>query len=202
MQQAIEQFRRNVQRVRDLGSLYQALSSQTTQALDLSDLLRSQWVMSVSALDHYVHELVRVEMLEAFRGNRVRTDAFLRFQVSLESALTVAAALGNDQWLEEQIRTRNGYRSFQHPDHIADAIRLISDEPLWNSVTAHLQTMPNDVRGRLRVIVDRRNKIAHEADMYPSHGGVEVLWPIDVVQADEAIAFVEGLVEAIHIVVV
>ena len=33
-----------------LGSLYEALNSQTTQVLDLSDLLRSQLVMIVSAL--------------------------------------------------------------------------------------------------------------------------------------------------------
>ena len=39
MQAAIDQFRRNIQRVRNLGSLHQVLTSQTTPALDLSDIL-------------------------------------------------------------------------------------------------------------------------------------------------------------------
>ena len=80
MQAAIDQFRRNIQRVRNLGAIYQALSAQTTQALDLSDLLRSELVMAVSALDHYIHELVRLGMLEAYQGNRVQTDASCGFK--------------------------------------------------------------------------------------------------------------------------
>ena len=130
MQAAIEQFRRNVQRVRDLGSLYQALASQTTQALDLSDLLRSQWVMVVSALDYYAHELVRLGMLDAFHGHRPMTDAFLRFQVTLGGALDAVAMPGSEDWLDDQIKARHSFRSFQHPDHIAEAIRLVSDVEL------------------------------------------------------------------------
>ena len=58
------------------------------------------------------------------------------------------------------------------------------------------------MRDRLRLTVDRRNKIAHEADMYLSHGGVEVLWPIDATQVDDTVTFIEGLAETIHAVVV
>ena len=101
MQAAIEQFRQNIQRVRNLGSIYQALSSQTTEALDLSDLLRSELVMAVSALDHFVHELVRLGMLEAYRGDRARTDALLRFQITLSSAMEFLNTQGSDNWLEE-----------------------------------------------------------------------------------------------------
>ncbi len=115
MQAAIDQFRRNIQRVRNLGAIYQALSVQTTQALDVSDLLRSELVMAVSALDHYIHELVRLGMLEAYQGNRVQTDAFLRFQITLSGALEAVNAQGNDSWLEDQIRSSHSYRSFQTP---------------------------------------------------------------------------------------
>ena len=40
--------------------------------------------MAVSALDHYIHELVKLGMLEAYRSNRAQTDALLRFRISLE----------------------------------------------------------------------------------------------------------------------
>ena len=88
MQEAIDQFVANLGRVRNLGALVDALESQTTDVLDLSDILRAELVLSVSALDHYVHEIVRIGMLEAYRGARHKTQQFLNFTVSLESALS------------------------------------------------------------------------------------------------------------------
>ena len=199
MQAAIEQFRNNIQRARSLGAVYQALNAQTTQMLDLSDLLRSEWVMAVSALDHYVHELVKLGMLEAYRGFRPQTDAFSRFQITLGSALQAVNSPGNQEWLEDQIRARHGHLSFQTPDNIADAIRLISEVPLWNDVAAQLSRTPQDVRERLRLIVNRRNQIAHESDINPSY--INTRWPIDFDQVDGAVTFIENLTEAIHVAV-
>ena len=62
MQTVINQFRANIVRVRDLGVIYSALKAQTTGAIDLSDILRTELVMAVSALDHYIHEIVRLGM--------------------------------------------------------------------------------------------------------------------------------------------
>ena len=50
----LQQFRDDIERVQTLGALYDILSQQITSALDLTDLLRSQIVMVVSALDHYI----------------------------------------------------------------------------------------------------------------------------------------------------
>ena len=54
------------------------------------------------------------------------------------------------------------------------------------------------------MLVERRNKIAHEADNIPpsptSRGPVG-RWPIDAVLVDEVVDFIEKLAEAIYIVV-
>ena len=201
MQAAIDQFRRNIQRVRDLGSIYQAINAQTTSALDLSDLLRSELMMAVSALDQYVHELARIGMLDIYLGNRTPTDAYLRFQIPLGSALQATATQGttNPGWLEDRIRIQHGYRSFQTPDNIAEAIRLVSNVQLWNEVAATLSTTSQDIREQLSLIVGRRNQIAHEADVDPSYGGR--LWPIDLLLADDAVTFIESIAETIYVVV-
>ena len=199
MQAAIDQFRGNLQRVRALGSIYQALNAQTTQALDLSDILRSEWVMAVSALDHYIHELVKLGMLEAYHGNRTQTDAFLRFQITMNSTLQAVRASGNDDWLEGQIRSSHGHLSFQSPDKIADGVRLISGVPLWDEVASRLGTTSQDTREQLRLIVNRRNQIAHESDLDPSYPGI--LWPINPNMADDAVTFIENVAEAIYAVV-
>lgn len=66
MQAAISQFRANLERVRNLGAIYKTFRIQTTEVLDLSDILRAQLVMAVSAFDQYIHEIVRLGMLEAY----------------------------------------------------------------------------------------------------------------------------------------
>ena len=95
----------------------------------------------------------------------------MRFQVTLGSALDAINALRNDSWLEDQIRTRHSYRSFQDPDNIAEAIRLVSDVQLWEAIASELNTTSRDARTQLRSIVDRRNQIAHESDVDPSYAG-------------------------------
>lgn len=198
MQAAIDQFRDNIQRTRSIGSIYQALNNQTTQALDLSDLLRFEWLMAVSALDYYIHELVRLGMVEAYHGNRPQTDAFLRFGITMSRTLQAINTPQNDSWLEDQIKTSHGHQSFQTPDNIADAIRLVSNAPLWNRVSALIGITPQHTRERISLIVDRRNQIAHTADIDPLGSR---LWPINFNMVDDTVSFIAEIAEAIYTVV-
>lgn len=199
MKAAIEQFRGNIARVRNLGSLASILDSQTTEALDVSDILRAELAMAVSALDLYAHEVVRLGMLDAYTGNRIRTPAFLEFQVSLDSAMQRASDPNSVIWLDDQVRERHSRQSFQTPDNIAEAVRLTSNAPLWNEVAGTIGMDRQSVTENLRLIVARRNQIVHEADADPSYPGA--LWPIDRQMTDEAVGFMEQVVEAIHSVV-
>ena len=175
------------------------LDLQTTPALDVTDILRAELVMAVSVLDHYIHELARLGMLEAFRNHRVRTPTFMKFQVSLAAAMDGIADPQGEVWLEQEIRNRHSYQSFQTPENIAKAINLISDAQLWNEVARHLQMTSQGVRNTLMVIVDRRNKIVHEADMDPSFPGTR--WPIDEQVVNEAVDFIDRLAETIYVII-
>jgi hypothetical protein len=197
MQSAIEQFRFSISRVRNLIALYSFIKSQTTGVLDASDMLRAAIVLTVSALDYYVHEVVRIGMLHIHRGQRSEVPGFSRFQISLGSVRDGINAPGShDYWLEHEIRVRHGYKSFQQADNIADAIRLISDKKLWEEISITLGIDAKAVKQQLNLIVDRRNKIAHEADINPTFPGDR--WPIDETSVKEAIDFIEQLVESIH----
>ncbi len=199
MEAAISQFRENISRVRNLGSLVENLNAQTTTVLDLSDILRAELVLAVSALDHYVHEIVKFGMLATYKGDRERTQAFLRFEIFLANVLRGIADPANENWLEQEIRNRHGYRSFQNSNNIADAVRLISDVRLWDEVADRLGWNAQDVRERLGLIVNRRNQIAHEADVNPSYP--QTRWAIDAPMVDEAVDFMERVAEAIYDVV-
>ena len=200
MKTAIDQFRTNISRVRNLGTIFGALDSQTTLALDLSDILRAELVLAVSALDHFIHELVRLGMLEAYRGNRPRTKRFLKFKVSLENALTGIADNAGEGWIDSEIRTHNGYRTFQDPGQISEAIRLISNVPLWVNVSQRMGRAPEEVKEELHNIANRRNQIVHEADMIPSP--FEERWPIDRMLVSNAVDMLEKIAEEIYNAVV
>ena len=197
----LQQFRENIERARALGGLHDVLNQQATSALDLTDLLRSQVVMVVSALDHHVHEIMRAGMLEVYSGKRPQTAAFLRFQVTMEAALQgISAGQGNDGWLDEEIRKKHGYLAFQHPDRIADAIRLFSSYTLWISVASELNLEVEAVKTELQLIVNRRNQIAHEADLDSRTPGRN-RFTITSSDTERIINFIQDVGEAIYVVV-
>lgn len=198
MQKALDVFRDSLVRVDHLGGLHKALLTLTTQAVDASDLLRAQIVLAVSALDFYVHEVTANGMLEVFRGIRPSTAAFEKSRVSVGAMIT-GYPTGKTDWFEADIRERHSFLSFQQPDKIADAIRLFSDVKLWQSIAATLGQDEGTIKARLRLLVDRRNKIAHEADIDPSYPGAR--WPIADGDVTDSCKFLRELVDAIHAVI-
>lgn len=198
MQKAIDAFRDSLARVDHLAGLHKALGLLTTTAVDSSDLLRAQIVLAISALDYYVHEVTLIGMLQIYQGVRPATKAFVGYRISVGAMLSGYPA-GSTAWLEAEIRERHSFLSFQQPDKIADAIRLISDVKLWQSVAARMGEDDSNLKARLRLLVDRRNKIAHEADLDPSYPGAR--WPISEADVAASRKFLSELVEAIHAVV-
>src|SRR5437879_200194 len=110
MQAAIDQFRNNMQRVQDFQSLYTALVRQVSSAVELDDILRATLVMAVSALDHFVHEVVRLGMMEIWIGKRPETPAFRKFSVSIASARLAASGAAANDWLAYEIVDSHGWR--------------------------------------------------------------------------------------------
>jgi hypothetical protein len=200
MQIALDHFRGSLRRVRDFDGLYANLTAQTGGALDLSDMLRGEIVFAVSAFDHYVHEATRLGMLEALQGRRVQTDAFLRFQAPLHHVVRGLQNPASSGWLEDAVREAHGWRSFQLPDKVAEAIRLVSDVALWDELARQRGVSTKRLKTDISAIVDRRNRIVHEADLDPSFPGTR--WPINHADTRSAVDLVQWVVESIHLLIV
>jgi hypothetical protein len=196
MQAALDQFRINISYVRNLGAIHKALYAQTTSILDLSDILRAELVMAVSAFDKYIHDVVRIGMLEEYQGKRTSTKSFQLFSISLGSAQLGILTPKNIDWLDDEIRNRHSWQSFQRADKIADAMHLISDVKLWDETAKKMGKNAGSVKTQLNLIVDRRNCIAHEADIDPSYTGSR--WPINEAMVDSAIDFIEEVANSIY----
>ena len=76
---------------------------------------------------------------------------------------------------------------------------MILEVKLWEAVADQLGKEAKIVKEQLNIIIDRRNKIAHEADNIPLVPGAR--WPIDVTLINNAIDFIEQLAETIYQVV-
>lgn len=190
-------FERNMLYARDQVATATALQAQLTSAFSTDDLLRSALVQGVSAFDHFVHEEVRARMLEIQNGERPTCSGFARFRVSLSSL--ARADVGSTEWLDSEIREQHGYLSFQHPDRVSEAIRLVSDVRLWPAVGHRLNMAADEVKRELKLIVDRRNKIAHEADTDPTPPRGR--YPISARDVTDGLDFLDSVVKAIIVVI-
>lgn len=195
MDAALDLFTENMQRARTLSGLADALPRIGMAGIDTSDLHRAAIVLGVSALDFFVHDVVREGMIKIYKGEIPPTDASNSFRVPLSSVSLCVGDPADVGWLDSSVRSAHSFLTFQHPDKIADAVRLISPIKLWESVGVELGEDTKAVKIHLTSIVDRRNKIAHEADMDSSSIGER--WPIDAALVTDALDYVEKVVRAI-----
>ena len=185
------------------------LAAHVAPVLQPEEFLRAEWVARVAALDLYVHELVAQRMVDIFEGHRPATPAYLKFQVSTETlgrirtAATVADATAA---FDLDVRTQLRYVTYQDPERIAEGVRLCSTVELWNEIAAHLgatvatkNAAAKALKRDLSLIVERRNKIAHEGDLQP------VLprepWPISAVDVAGIATTIDRIVRATDAVV-
>jgi hypothetical protein len=98
--------------------------------------------------------------------------------------------------LEAEVRLQHSHLSFQQPDKIAEAVRLYSDVKLWEEIGKLLSRSPKSIKDQLNLVIDRRNKIAHEADLDPGFPGAR--WPIHTSDVEGSVEFIENICEAIN----
>lgn len=199
MNDALLQFEINLARVRELDTLTRAIDKMTTPAVDVADILRAEIVLAVSAFDYFIHELVRLGMIESYKGNRPATESFGRFKLPLNFTQHALNGAQAEAWLGEAIRQQHSWQSFQDPDKVADAIRLISNVRLWEALGNKLGVTPIQAKNTLKTIVERRNRIAHEADVDPANPGFR--WPIDLTLTQDSVRSIETIGIAIYEIV-
>ena len=189
------QFNANLRQARDVLGLAVTIDVQTSGVIITNDLLRASLVAGVSALDHYVHEIVRELMIEIADGNRPSTEAFRRFPTTTDVTMRAAQALSARRWMDEAVRHQHGHLAFQHPDKIADAIRLVWDGELWPTVATSLGKDAGSMKRQIKLIVGRRNRIVHETDRDPTPPHDR--WAINRSDVEQSLSTIESIVSTI-----
>lgn len=112
--------------------------------------LRFVWIAAVSAFDHYVSQLILERATEAYANKKALTPKLLSDGVLLSSALelrdanSVDAILVFRRILSECIR----YKSFQHPDKIADGLSYVwVQKHKWQYIAGVLGITVDELKG-------------------------------------------------------
>ncbi|ANO13116.1 Uncharacterised protein [Mycobacteroides abscessus subsp. massiliense] len=201
----LDLFERSLTRARDMMGLASSLANTTSGVMDVSDVHRAAFVQGVSAFDTFVHEEIRARILDIFASGSPMPKALQKFRVSLASVQIAVGGSGLG-WLETEIREQHALLSFQKPDKVADAVRLISDVQLWKALAGHLgqgslggETGDLILKRRLTLIADRRNTIVHQSDLDPTPPG-DVLYPMARATVEDALLFLDQIARGIQAV--
>jgi len=171
------------------------LSRDDFAAQRLHDLYRAALVMSVSAMDAYVHAKVlryvithskSADASKALMNTKITVADFVAGNRKKRRNTALRAALGRIM----------SFQSFQSPENVASALRKIGVQDFWNGVAGKLSKSSEEIREELKDIVKRRNQIAHEGDLSQSKKARNKPRPIWPKPVRDSLQFIEDLVHA------
>lgn len=196
----LARFSADAQRARDLVGLGQALGVMTVGVVDASDLYRASLVQVVAGLDFYVHGVVLERAVDMVMG-RVPPDfgRSARMGLSLASVEELAnapTAADRELLARGHIAERLTLETFQRPDDIAAALALVGVGACWK---AAFGTGAGAAKTALSLVVRRRNRIVHQADMDPLTPSTPT--PISADDALDSIATVEITVAGLDAII-
>ena len=130
MHNSLQAFKRNIVTTRELASLHEHLNTHVRMPLTFDDLLRFQIVYSVSAFDKLIHDVVRIGMVETFKGNRPPTAKYLAEKISMSTYGTLDAATipPKEFYFEQDIIGKLRTITYQSPENVADGLSYVWDE--------------------------------------------------------------------------
>jgi hypothetical protein len=199
MQRAIEKFRLNIKSVKDLDAIYSLLvRNYPLLEEQASDILRAEIVLAVSALDCFIHDLVKQGIIETYQGIRTPSEQFPNYKIPLQFVKLIENTDNSEDrlsFLEKAITKINSKDSYQAPKGINYALQFINIKNIWQKTSELMAIKAKDIQDELSLIIDRRNKIAHEAD-YDALTGTKT--PIDQQNINDVIQFIEKFCESIY----
>lgn len=199
---AIVQFRRNRDRTLELGSIYNLLEAHYPLLVaQREEVLRAQIVLIVSAFDTFIHDCIRTGIINIFSGSRNAGNTLSSYAIpfdQVQSLDKMPSIQDKINHLDNILREKNSKDSYQSPKSIEYALGLINVDKVWTRLSPFMNKSAADIRNQLALIVDRRNKIAHESDYNPFN---RQNYPITKQDVDDVINYMNLLVIGIYKIV-
>lgn len=197
MDNIIEIYEKNILSINNSLSIYQYLQKQAKN-LDATILLRAQLVLIVSAFDTYVHSLVIYRVLEEFFS--AKNEIVVKLDIPIELMYEIKKSESDVQRskLHAFLVKELSKDSFQSPKSIEYALSIIGISKIWTQLSEKMSMNADEIKRTLSLIVNRRNKIAHESDWNKLTNTYENIEIDDVILCRD---FINKLVYAINSIV-
>lgn len=167
-----------------------------------SDLLRACIVFAVSAFDRFMHDFVIERFMSLLATSAIIPDRAKNIKIGFNILCILHNNTSPNAYaeVEKALREHLSWQSFQHPDKVSSILSALFNGEIWSKLSLNMAMSERDAKTTLELIVDRRDKIAHEADIrnesLASGSGIEK-YPIDVITVQEALSFINNLVISI-----
>lgn len=158
LQSILGRFNTNIS---DIRSHFQTaddlLALQPPKQIAAEDIWRSQIVFLDSALDFYIHEIVKYGIIKMFNREWAESNDYKKFKVRLSFAVDLAQNPSSASRLLEEIDEMNKHSCFMGARKIKDQFRALDISYTLSSSEINL----------LDDLFNRRNQIAHQSDRIP-----------------------------------
>ncbi|MGX1367658.1 hypothetical protein RKD19_003017 [Streptomyces canus] len=201
-----EAFMTNLSYARRMVEAGRMLTPLKSPSIDIDDFYRAAWVQAVAAIDHWLHEEVLRRVSELAAKDSPDMPYQLRvYELPLHTIEAVRrGAVTVPEAVVEHLRDKLAAQSLQHPGKISEILKLVTEKKVWYEAAGWInrsffqgRTSLNEkkLRSRYLEITQRRNKIAHDADLID--GDLEQRRPIDEASVNDAIDWIERIALAI-----
>ena len=118
----LKQFNSSIEVIRQKDEIIQFLSAHGQPTLEIR---QSQIILLMSALDLYIHDIVKYCIIQKFNGNQTKTKQYKELLIPMQS---VELAIQNPEsldWLDEVITSINQYKSFTSYGKIKNQLEAV-----------------------------------------------------------------------------
>lgn len=198
---AITNFEKNIISVDDLVKIYEVIYDQLPLLREQSEeILRAVIVLSVSALDNFLHDYYRTEIVESYLGIGNFNIQFDKIRISIKGLVEIdksSSIAEKRNYLNNELRKIQKTESYQSGKSIENLFITLNVKSIWSQLEkiGINDLKANDIKIELANIIDRRNKISHESDWDFIN---QIKIPISLSDINDVVSFIKSLVRGIN----
>lgn len=155
----LKQFNNSIEVVRQKDEIIQFLSAHGQSTLEIR---QSQIILLMSALDLYIHDIVKYCIIQKFNGNQTKTKQYKELLIPMQSVELAIQNPESSDLLDEVITSINQYKSFTSYGKIKNQLEAVGlKSKKFNELVLKTESDfgVSDLIEKLRSL---RNRLAHQ----------------------------------------
>ena len=155
----LKQFNNSIEVVRQKDEIIQFLSAHGQSTLEIR---QSQIILLMSALDLYIHDIVKYCIIQKFNGNQTKTKQYKELLIPMQSVELAIQNPESSDWLDEVITSINQYKSFTSYGKIKNQLEAVGlKSKKFNELVLKTESDfgVSNLIEKLRLL---RNRLAHQ----------------------------------------